>query len=116
MIDKDLLWRIEATFLYTWPALEQISMVDWVSRFSNGLSRRANSANPVCEPQRDFETTIAAVEALARGDQFRIWKIRAVASGVASQEAIASHGGVSPDKEIREWRALQSSAPLVCEE
>jgi ribosomal protein S18 acetylase RimI-like enzyme len=67
MIDKDLLWRIEATFRYTWPALEQISIVDWVSRFSNGLSRRANSANPVCEPQRDFETTIAAVEALYRG-------------------------------------------------
>jgi GNAT superfamily N-acetyltransferase len=38
----------------------------WLLRFSDGLSRRANSASPVREPEGDFDVTIAAAEALYR--------------------------------------------------
>src|SRR5712672_986593 len=59
-LNGGLEWRVEETCLNAWPALREVLLDDWVLRFSAGLTRRANSANPlrpashvdlqVCEP------------------------------------------------------------------
>jgi len=69
MEKRALAWRIEETCLNAWPAVRQVLFGDWLLRFSRGLSRRANSANPLRADVRDMGKSIAAFEALYRAQQ-----------------------------------------------
>ena len=66
MTDSDLAWRVELTCLNAWPALRQVLLGGWVLRFSGGLTRRANSANPLGVRGPDADGLIASCEALYR--------------------------------------------------
>jgi hypothetical protein len=61
-----LAWRVEETELNAWPALKEIYLDGWLLRFGGGVSRRANSANPLSLDSRGSDTLIEACEALYR--------------------------------------------------
>ena len=62
MQDRDLGWRAERALLQAWPALSEQRVDGWVLRFGDGLTRRANSANPVTPEHGDIDRTITQVE------------------------------------------------------
>src|SRR5439155_23712564 len=49
------------------PALKQVLLAGWILRFAEGLSRRANSVNPLGPACADSVAVIAAAESLYRG-------------------------------------------------
>jgi N-acetylglutamate synthase len=66
MTSAGLAWRVEETCLNAWPALRQVLLDGWVLRFSEGLTRRANSVNPLRGPRETGDGLIDACEALYR--------------------------------------------------
>jgi N-acetylglutamate synthase len=61
--DAALAWRVEETCLNAWPALREVLFDGWLLRFSAGLTRRANSGNPL---RPVAQVDIHACEALYR--------------------------------------------------
>ena len=57
-------WRIEEACWNAFPSLSQVLLGDWLLRFSEGLTRRANSVNPLNARCEDIAAAIAAGEAL----------------------------------------------------
>src|SRR5436190_19733415 len=66
MTEGALCWRIEETCFNAFPSLKQVLFGNWLLRFSAGLSRRANSANPLRPECSDIAAAIMAAEALYR--------------------------------------------------
>jgi len=69
MTPASLAWRVEETCLNAWPALRQVLLGGWVLRFSQGLTRRANSANPLKGHRELGGDFIAACEAFYQRQQ-----------------------------------------------
>jgi GNAT superfamily N-acetyltransferase len=61
-----LAWRVEEACLNAWPALRQVLLDGCVLRFSEGLTRRANSANPLRAGDHGIDALIPACEVLYR--------------------------------------------------
>ncbi len=59
----DLRWRVERVCHLAWPSLKEEDQGDWVFRFSGGLSRRGNSANPRRAVSSDLDSMLKAAEA-----------------------------------------------------
>jgi N-acetylglutamate synthase len=63
---KDLAWKAEQACLNAWPALHNVVYDDWIVRFSEGLTRRANSVNPLRSTARADGASVQLFENLFR--------------------------------------------------
>ena len=82
MTPTGLAWRVEETCLNAWPALRQVLFDGWVLRFSEGLTRRANSANPLRGPRKTDTDLIAVCEALYQRRQLpTIFRLPSIIEG-----------------------------------
>jgi N-acetylglutamate synthase len=61
-LDDDLAWRIEDACFKAWPALHEAVIDGWLVRFAKGLTRRANSANPLRGERSDTDALISRLE------------------------------------------------------
>jgi ribosomal protein S18 acetylase RimI-like enzyme len=64
MTVERLQWRLEEACWNAFPSLQQVLLGNWLFRFSGGLTRRANSINPLNPGCEDVAAAIAAGEAL----------------------------------------------------
>jgi ribosomal protein S18 acetylase RimI-like enzyme len=129
MTQERLSWRIEEACWNAFPSLQQVLLGDWLLRFSQGLTRRANSVNPLSARPEDFAAAIAAGEPLYHAHGlpaiFRVPTIvdpaidRGLTTSLYSSEgescvlygAIAGldlgagPGAAAPDPAVRLWRS-----------
>ncbi len=71
-----LAWRVERACRNSWPALRLMWLDDWQLRLGEGLTRRANSANPLRPDYRDSAALVVACEALYQShDQPAIFRL-----------------------------------------
>jgi ribosomal protein S18 acetylase RimI-like enzyme len=67
LTDEALAWRVEAVCFNAFPSLKQAILDGWLLRFSRGVSRRGNSANPLRPDCAATAAAIEQIEALYRG-------------------------------------------------
>jgi GNAT superfamily N-acetyltransferase len=100
-----LAWRVETVCFNAFPSLKQAIFDGWLLRFSKGVSRRANSANPLCANRAPVASVIDPIEALyRRQDQPTIFRVPSflgvideplVARGYRSEgETCVLHGAI----------------------
>jgi ribosomal protein S18 acetylase RimI-like enzyme len=89
--DEALAWRIEATCFNAFPSLKQAILDGWLLRFSKGVSRRANSANPLHADCAAPDAVVEPVERLYRGQkQPAIFRVPSFLAGI--DEPLAARG------------------------
>jgi GNAT superfamily N-acetyltransferase len=92
MSELTLGWRVEEVCLNAWPALRQVLLNGWLLRFGGGLTRRANSANPLGPARTDLDRLIAGCEAVYRRQrQPTIFRLPSLI-GPAIDERLAARG------------------------
>lgn len=90
MTQSGLAWRIEETCFNAFPSLKQVLLRNWLLRFGAGLSRRANSVNPLGPECVDIAAAIAAGEALYRAERLpTIFRVPSVADAALDRELAA---------------------------
>jgi GNAT superfamily N-acetyltransferase len=90
MSEGSLPWGIEETCFQAFPALKEVRHGDWLLRFSAGLSRRANSANPLGPQCADVAAAIAAAETLYDGEGLpTIFRVPTIADPTLDRELAA---------------------------
>ncbi|HLY44973.1 MAG TPA: GNAT family N-acetyltransferase [Stellaceae bacterium] len=91
----DLGWRIEETCFNAFPALRQVLFGDWLLRFAGGVSRRANSANPLSARCAESAAAIELAERLYRAQgQKAIFRVPSLADP-ALDRLLAARGYAS---------------------
>ena len=90
MTEGALSWRIEETCFNAFPSLQQVLFGNWLLRFSAGLSRRANSANPLRPECAGIAAAVAAAEALYRARGMpTIFRVPSIADPALDRELTA---------------------------
>jgi GNAT superfamily N-acetyltransferase len=92
IVDAALNWRAERLCHRAWPSLREEIHGDWVFRFSNGLSRRGNSANPLGPGAGDVGTMLsAAAEAFSREGLPPLVRVPGLLAPAIEQDLTARH-------------------------
>ena len=92
---RDLPWRVEETCWDAFPSLKQVLAGDFLLRFAGGVSRRANSVNPLRAEPGDIPAAIGAAEQLYRVQkQATIFRVPTMVDPALDSE-LASRGYTS---------------------
>jgi N-acetylglutamate synthase len=110
MAARNLHWRIEQTCFNAFPSLRQVLLGDWLLRFASGLSRRANSANPLRRRCSGITAAITAADRLypAHG-QPAIFRIPSIADP-ALDRALEARGYTSEGETVVLYGAMEELA------
>jgi len=86
----ELAWQVERACRNAWPALRTVWLDDWQLRFGEGLTRRANSVNPLRPDYRDRPALVVTCEALYAGhDQPTIFRLPTIIDGALDRRLAA---------------------------
>jgi GNAT superfamily N-acetyltransferase len=69
LTEPELCWRVERVCFNAFPSLKQVILDGWLLRFSKGVSRRGNSANPLSLDCARLDALIEPIETLYRRQQ-----------------------------------------------
>jgi GNAT superfamily N-acetyltransferase len=110
MAASELDWRIEETCFNAFPSLRQVLLAGWLLRFADGLSRRANSVNPLRPECSKIAAAIAAAERLypAQGRPV-IFRVPSIADP-ALDRALAARGYASEGETVVLYGAMDRLA------
>lgn len=87
----ELAWRVEHVCFNAFPSIKQAILQGWLLRFSKGVSRRANSANPLSADCASPDVIIDQIEALYRRQrQPAIFRVPSFLTGL--NEPLAARG------------------------
>src|SRR5713101_7055348 len=112
MIEGGLSWRIEETCLNAFPSLKQALFGNWLLRFSAGLSRRANSVNPLRSDCPQIAAAITAAEALYRAQTLpTIFRVPSIAD-LALDRELAARGYTSEGESCVLYGAIGTVAAV----
>jgi GNAT superfamily N-acetyltransferase len=90
MTEGDLSWRIEETCFNAFPSLKQVLFGQWLLRFGAGISRRANSANPLRPECAGIAAAMMTAEALYRAQGLpTIFRVPSIADPAFDRELAA---------------------------
>jgi ribosomal protein S18 acetylase RimI-like enzyme len=110
MQGRNLSWRIEETCFNAFPSLKQVLLGTWLMRFSEGLSRRANSINPLRAEYHDLAAAIATGPPLYRAQRLpTIFRIPSIVDPAVDHE-LASHGYTAEGESCVLYGAIDSLA------
>ena len=110
MTEARLSWRIEETCFNAFPSLRQVLFGDWLMRFSAGLSRRANSVNPLRPDCTDVAAAVMAAEALYHAQGLpTIFRVTSIVDPVLDRE-LAARGYASEGKSCVLYGAIDALA------
>ena len=87
---RDLPWRVEETCWNAFPSLKQVLAGDFLLRFAQGVSRRANSVNPLRAEPGDIPAAIGIAEQLYRAQrQATIFRVPTIVDPALDNELVA---------------------------
>ena len=123
MTSGGLAWRIEETCFNAFPSLKQVLLGNWLMRFSDGLTRRANSVNSLNAACGNAAAAIAAAETLYPAQSLpAIFRVLSIVDAALDRELAArlytsegescvlygaidalAVGAAAPDPAVRLW-------------
>ena len=118
-MDHETAWRLEALYTAAWPPVRRETIGDWLLKFAPGVSRRANSANPLRTRIRDVDSSIDDVARRCREEGvpalFRILSILEPEAGARLDRLGYTPGGetVNLYARIDEARAKRDEAAII---
>ena len=108
-----LAWHAEEACLNAWPALREIVLDGWLVRFAEGLSRRANSANPLSPNSAINQAVLTEAAAFYRRHGapaiFRVLTI----GPPAVEAALQDHGYTSEGETCSLYGALDAMESAI---
>jgi len=103
--------EIEHAFFSSWPALEQISIDDWVIRYANGYTKRANSANVLSYTEGNLLNKIKACEDFYRNKGIpSIFRLLSVCDNSAMEGILEKRGYDVIDRTLVLYQDLEGKA------
>jgi ribosomal protein S18 acetylase RimI-like enzyme len=111
--DLALVLACERRIVNAWPAPATLLIDDWVVRFANGYSGRANSASPIAAGAEMDDATLALIEDLYRADGLPPCVRLTPLVGAATRERVLARGYRLKDASFGMIASLEGIEPVI---